>query len=68
MMSPPSYPYRAKLFMTDTQSQLSLHYWIGSDMHSKYLIKLSAAAVKLITMHGYFGLYRTNFKSLVQDI
>ena len=51
---------------------------IGSDIPSKYLIKLSAAAVKLITMQGYFVLYRamqvyfgispTDFQSLSQDI
>ena len=68
LMSFSSYPYRAKLFMTDTQPQLSQHYWIGSDMRSKYLIKLSAAAVKLITMHGYFGLSRTNFESLYTTV
>ena len=67
---------------THEKSERASHYahtgQSCSDMSSKYLIKLSVTAVKLITRQGYFVLYRTmqvyfglsrtNFQSIVQDI
>ena len=58
LMSFSSYLYREKLIMSHTKSQMPQQTRKGSDMSSKYLIKLSAAAVKLVlyrTMQVYFA-------------